>query len=63
MDMESAVLFRVAQDFGQHAATVLQTVNKEDNKLGPYEGKNKEQAMQMEQVFTDYLLSVLLKLS
>lgn len=62
-DMESAVLFRVAKDFGKHAATVLQTVNKKNSKEGPYEGKNKEQAVQLESVFIDYILSALLRIS
>ena len=58
-DMESAVLFRVAKDFQTHAATVLQTVNKENNRLGPYEGHHKTQALEMEKVFIDYVLSAL----
>lgn len=62
-DMESAVLFRVAKDFDLHAASVLQTVNKEDKKLGPYEGANKQQAIEMEKIFIDYVLSALLRIS
>lgn len=58
-DMESAVLFRVAKDFNKHAASVLQTVNKENKQLGPYEGHNKQQALKMEGIFLDYLLSAL----
>ncbi|MBS0185592.1 MAG: hypothetical protein JSS34_04535 [Proteobacteria bacterium] len=61
-DMESAVLFRVAHDFKRHAASVLQTVDKENKNEGPYEGANKEQALEMEKVFTDYVLSALLRL-
>jgi len=61
-DMESAVLFRVAHDFKRHAASVLQTVDKENKNEGPYEGANKEQALKMEKIFTDYVLSALLRL-
>ncbi len=61
-DMESAVLFRVAKDFDQHAAAVLQTVDKENKSLGPYEGTNKEQALHMEKVFTEYTLSALARI-
>lgn len=60
-DMESAVLFRVAKDCGKHAAAVLQTVNKEDPKLGAYEGKNKEESLKMEAMFIDYVLSALFR--
>lgn len=62
-DMESAVLFRVAKDFDLHAASVLQTINKSDKKLGPYEGHNKQQALEMEKIFIDYLLSALLRIN
>jgi len=62
-DMESAVLFRVAKDFDLHAAAVLQTVNKEDKKLGPYEGSHNEQALEMEHVFVDYVFSALQRLN
>lgn len=61
-DMESAILFRVAQDFDKHSASVLQTVNKENKKLGPYEGSNKEQALKLEMIFTDYILSALTRI-
>ena len=63
MDMESAVLFRVAKDFGKHAASVLQTVNKNDSKMGPYEGVNREQAIGLETIFVDYILSSLLRIN
>jgi purine-nucleoside phosphorylase len=61
-DMESAVLFRCAKDFGRHAISVLQTVNKEDSKCDPYEGKHREQALKDEtEVFVDYIFSSLLR--
>lgn len=54
-DMETAVLFRVAKDFGAHAASVLQTVNKERNDF--------EQAKEVEELFFfNYVLSALSKL-
>ena len=62
MDMESAVLFRVAKDFDLHAISVLQTVDKGNKKLGPYEGKNNIQALDMEKLFTDYILSALVSI-
>lgn len=62
-DMETAVLFRVAKDFGLHAATVLQTLNKEQPKVGPYEGENYRQAIDMEEnVFFGYVLDALIDL-
>lgn len=62
--MESAVLFRCAKDFGFHALTVLQTVNKEDKNCDPYEGKHRKAALQEEQqVFVDYIFSALLSAS
>jgi uridine phosphorylase len=55
-DMETAVLFRVAKDFGAHAASVLQTVNKERNDF--------EQAKEVEELFFfNYVLSALSKLN
>lgn len=61
-DMESAVLFRCAKDFGRHALSVLQTVNKEDSKCDPYEGRNREQALKDEtELFVDYIFSALLQ--
>jgi uridine phosphorylase len=62
-DMESAVLFRVAKDFDKHAAAVLQTVNKKNNKEGPYEGENKNQALSLEKIFIDYILSALIRIN
>ncbi|CAJ1959864.1 unnamed protein product [Cylindrotheca closterium] len=63
-DMESAVLFRCAKDFGFHALTVLQTVNKEDKDCDPYEGKHREAALKDEQqVFVDYIFTSLLSTS
>ncbi|MBN4067198.1 hypothetical protein JYU14_03845 [Simkania negevensis] len=63
IDMESAVLFRVAQDFDKHAASVLQTVVKNNPKLGPYEGVNRQEALAMENnIFIDYLFSALKRL-
>lgn len=53
-DMESAILFRVAKNFCKHTATVLQTFNKGSNKKGPYEGKNKDQALSLEEDFRAY---------
>lgn len=61
-DMESAILFRVAHDFNKHAAAVLQMVNKEDSKMGPYEGKNREKALEQERLFFNYVCSTLLRL-
>lgn len=63
LDMESAVLFRVAKDFDKHAATVLQTVDKGNKSVGPYEKHNKEQALSMERTFIDYILSALIRLT
>jgi len=61
-DMESAVLFRCAKDFGRHAISVLQTVNKEDCECDPYEGKHREQALRDEnQIFVDYIFCSLLR--
>jgi hypothetical protein len=60
--METAVLFRVAKDFGLHAATILQTVNKEGSKLSSYEGDNFQVAKQAEErIFFSYVLDALLK--
>jgi purine-nucleoside phosphorylase len=61
-DMESAVLFRVAKDFGRHAIAVLQTVNKENPKEGPYEGKNLEDAVQRENEFICFILTALTRI-
>lgn len=62
-DMESAVLFRVAKDFCKHAAAILQTVNKSNNKEGPYEGENRKQALSLEEKFIDYVLSALMRIN
>jgi uridine phosphorylase len=62
-DMETAVLFRVAKDFGLHAATVLQTVNKESARLSAYEGVNYQQAREVEEgIFFNYVLDALLEI-
>ena len=73
-DMETAVLFRVAMDFGtkptptgvnipiKHAATILQTVNKESSSLGPYEGSNKQDAIRLEIQFISFILNALMSL-
>lgn len=62
-DMETAVLFRVAKDFALHAATILQTVNKESPKLSSYEGENYREARKVEEtIFFDYVLDALLKI-
>lgn len=62
-DMETAVLFRVARDFGLHAATILQTVNKEGDRLSSYEGENYQQALNAEEtIFFDYVLDALLQI-
>lgn len=62
-DMETAVLFRVAKDFGLHAATILQTVNKEGSKLSSYEGANNLQALEVEEnIFFNYVLDALLEI-
>lgn len=59
-DMETAVLFRVAKDFGLHAATILQTVKKEDPKLSSYEGEHYLQAKKVEEtIFFEYVLDAL----
>ncbi len=62
-DMESAVLFRVAKDFNKHAAAVLQTVNKANDKEGPYEGHNKRKAISQEIMFAEYVLSALMRIN
>lgn len=46
----------------KHAASVLQTVNKESVQTGPYEGANKTAALALEHVFIDFILSALLRL-
>lgn len=62
-DMETAVLFRVAKDFGQHAATILQTVKKESPTLSSYEGINYQEAREVEEnIFFEYVLDALLKI-
>ena len=62
-DMETAVLFRVAKDFGLHAATILQTVKKEGPKLSSYEGANYQEARKVEEnIFFDYVLDSLLQI-
>ena len=62
-DMETAVLFRLAKDFGLHAATILQTVKKEDLKLSSYEGENYLEARKVEEnIFFDYVLDALLQI-
>lgn len=62
-DMETAVLFRVAKDFGLHAATILQTVKKESPKLSSYEGENYQEARKVEEeIFFSYVLDALLSI-
>ncbi|MEI8126087.1 MAG: hypothetical protein WCG42_10060 [Parachlamydiaceae bacterium] len=62
-DMETAVLFRVAKDFGLHAATILQTVKKESPTLSSYEGINYQQAREVEEnIFFEYVLDALIKI-
>jgi len=62
-DMETAVLFRVAKDFGLHAATILQTVKKESPTLSSYEGTNYQQAREVEEnIFFEYVLDALIKI-
>ncbi len=62
-DMETAVLFRVAKDFGLHAATVLQTLNKESATLCAYEGENYQTAREVEEgIFFNYVLDALLEI-
>lgn len=62
-DMETAVLFRVAKDFGLHAATILQTVKKESPKLSSYEGENYQEARKVEEeIFFRYVLDALLNI-
>jgi len=61
--METAVLFRVAKDFGLHAATILQTVKKESPTLSSYEGINYQQAREVEEnIFFEYVLDALIKI-
>lgn len=58
-DMETAVLFRVAKDFGLHAATILQTINKEKFS----EWTSTEQKLEIEQtIFFNYVLDALIAL-
>lgn len=62
-DMETAVLFRIAKDFGLHAATILQTVKKESPKLSSYEGENYLEARKVEEeIFFSYVLDALLNI-
>ena len=62
--METAVLFRVAKDFGLHAATILQTVDKESPRLSSYEGENYLQAIEAEEgIFFEYVLDALLEVN
>lgn len=62
-DMDTAVLFRVAKDFRQHAATILQTVNKEHPTLDPYAGDNFFKARQPEEsIFFEFALDAILEL-
>ncbi len=62
-DMETAVLFRVAKDFDLHAATILQTVNKEGTRLSSYEGENYRQAIEVEEnIFFNFVLDSLLQI-
>ncbi|MDN3505157.1 MAG: hypothetical protein P0S95_06245 [Rhabdochlamydiaceae bacterium] len=62
-DMETAVLFQVAQDFDLHAATILQTVDKEGLKLRAYEGENFKKALEIEEnIFFDFVLDGLLEI-
>lgn len=62
-DMETAVLFRVANDFGRHAATVLVTVKKDDPKLSSYEGELLKKAREIEEtLFFPYVLETMKRL-
>ena len=62
-DMETAVLFQVAKDFELHAATILQTVDKEGLKLRAYEGANFKKALEVEEnIFFNYVLDALLEI-
>lgn len=62
-DMETAVLFRVAKDFGAHAATVLQTFNKEAKKLGESNDKEIQQMRLVEEtIFFPFVLKALLRI-
>jgi uridine phosphorylase len=62
-DMETAVLFRVAKEMDGHAATILQTVNKEASLLNAYEGENFEQAREVEEgIFFNFVLDALLEI-
>lgn len=62
-DMETAVLFRVAKDFGANAATVLQTFNKEAKKLGESSDNEVQQMRHVEEtIFFPFVLKALLRM-
>ena len=60
-DMETAVLYQVAQDYERHAITLLQTVDKE-SLIGPYAGQNLEKALVNERKISTYALDTLAQL-
>ncbi len=61
-DMETAVLFRVAKDFNLHAATILQTINKEQTGSRFAEENHKQQIEVEENIFFEYVLDSLLNI-
>lgn len=61
-DMETAVLFRVAKDFGLHAATILQTVNKEKTKQTMPEDQFQQIRKIEEEIFFPYVLDALINI-
>jgi uridine phosphorylase len=61
-DMETAVLFRVAKDFGLHAATILQTVNKEKTKQTMPKEQFQEIRKIEEEIFFPYVLDALINI-
>ncbi|MAP24491.1 MAG: hypothetical protein CMM87_03050 [Rickettsiales bacterium] len=57
-DMETAVLYQVAQDFDRHGLTILQTVDKE-SLAGPYAGENRAKALAVEKKIAEYAFATL----
>jgi hypothetical protein len=59
-DMETVALFLRAQQFGMHAATVLQSFVKKPGSSS-YEGEHGEISIQMENTFYSIVLDALLE--
>ena len=62
-DMETAVLYRVARDFECHAATVLQTIDKEVMNTSPEEKRAYQHAREIEEgFFFNFVLKTLVEI-